>query len=253
MVSKNSSIAENWYHLSFDSLYPVIYAHRTVDTARPEALFSIHATPIKPEDAVLDLCCGMGRHMAHLVKHAHRVVGLDYSKDLLGLAHGALRDSAELVRADMRSIPFENRFDVVANYFTSFGYFMGEDENLSVVRGVARALKPGGRFFIDYLNRAWTEQNLEPRTVRHHDEYEIVEERWIDNENHRINKHTRVQKDGRTIHESGESVKLYSQKEITSLLRRGGLTVTEVYGDYAGAFLSSAKPRMIIIGTKDGP
>lgn len=251
MVSKNSSIDENWYHLSFDSLYPVIYAHRTVETARPEALFSVHATPIKPEDVVLDLCCGMGRHMAHLVKHAARVVGLDYSKDLLGLAQGALGDGALLVRADMRSIPFENTFDVIANYFTSFGYFMREDENLAVIKGLARALKPGGRFFIDYLNRAWTEENLEPRSVRHHSDYEIVEERWIDGENHRINKRTRVQRNGKAIHESGESVKLYTQDEITSLLRRGGLTVNKVYGDYAGASLSSARPRMIIIGTKD--
>jgi SAM-dependent methyltransferase len=36
--------------------------------------------------------------------------------------------------------------------FTSFGYFEAREDDLAVFRGAARALRPGGRFLIDFLN-----------------------------------------------------------------------------------------------------
>ena len=35
------TITRNWFQDTFDSLYPLIYAHRTVDAARAETEFSI--------------------------------------------------------------------------------------------------------------------------------------------------------------------------------------------------------------------
>ena len=80
------SIDADWYQASFDALYPVIYAHRNVDSARREAEFSIEQCAVSKSDAVLDLCCGNGRHMAHLINQSRRVVGVDLSPHLLTLA-----------------------------------------------------------------------------------------------------------------------------------------------------------------------
>lgn len=250
MPSEKPTIADDWYRLSFGALYPIVYAHRTVEAAGPEALFSIEQTGVTSSDVVLDLCCGNGRHMAHLVDHARRVVGLDYSPELLALARKTLGAEAPLVRADMRALPFDGVFDAVLNYFTSFGYFLSEEENLAVVRGVARALKRGGRFFIDYMNRAYVEENFDPHSVRHNGEYEIREERWIDAEGPRINKTMTVLQSGRTVSESGESVRLYERGEFIHLLRRGGLEVEHVFGDYTGADFDASRPRMIAVGRK---
>lgn len=251
-MSRNKPvIAEDWYHQSFDALYPIVYAHRTVDSARAEALFSVEQTQLMKSDTVLDLCCGNGRHIAHLLPHTSRVVGLDFSPHLLHLARKTLQGKALLVRADMRRQPFDGVFDVVMNYFTSFGYFQSEEENLAVVYEMSRSLKSGGRFFIDYLNRNWAEAHVEPESVRYQDEYEIREERWIDTESHRINKTTIVSKDGKRLGESGESVKLYTLDEITGLLNKGGLQVESVYGDYSGSTCCDpSQPRMIIVGRK---
>ena len=251
MSRKQPSIAKDWYHQSFDSLYPIIYAHRTIESARAEALFSIECTDISPDDAVLDLCCGNGRHMAHLVERARHVVGLDFSAHLLELAQESVGDKGFLVRGDMRHLPFENAFDVVMNYFTSFGYFENADENFLVVEGLARGLKPDGRFFIDYLNRNWAEQHVEPHSIRRHEGFEIREDRWIDKKEHRINKTTIVLRDGKELGQSGESVKLYALDELTDLLERGGLRVEQTFGDYTGTdCCDPSKPRMIIVGRK---
>ena len=50
--------------------------------------------------------------------------------------------------------------------FTSFGYFETRDEDLAIFRGVHRALRPGGRFVLDFLNEANVRKTLVPHEMR---------------------------------------------------------------------------------------
>lgn len=251
MSSQEPSIARDWYHVSFDALYPIIYRHRTAEAAEQEALFAVEHAGISASDTVLDLCCGNGRHMVHMAKHAKKVVGLDYSSHLLALAGESLGESASLVRADMRAQPFKGCFDVVANFFTSFGYFESEEENLSVLKGIASSLKPGGRFFMDLINENWAEEHIEPKSIRRHEDYEISEDRWIDSERNRINKTMVVTRNGETVGELGESVQLYSLEDLTRLLGMAGLDVERTFGDYSGtSCCDPSQPRMIVVGRR---
>ncbi len=248
MVSKEREerVAEDWFYRSFDALYPVIYAHRTVEAAEPEVAFAIRQLKLKQQDHVLDLACGAGRHMVHLLRHTARVVGLDYSAASLKSARECLGGAGRLVRADMRSIPFGRVLDVVVNFFTSFGYFVRAEENLAVVREVARVLKPGGQFFIDYLNAAFVEKTLVPVSTRQREGYTIRERRWIDRG--RVNKVTEVSRDGAAVGRWEESVQLYNEEGFRELLRQGGLIAESVFGDYKGSPLGEDRPRMIVVG-----
>ena len=243
-------VAEDWYKRSFDALYPVIYAHRTVEAAAPEAAFAIDRLRLTREDRVLDLCCGNGRHMVHVLGRTPFVTGLDYSADLLALARAQIGTEGCLVRADMRKIPLAASFDVVVNFFTSFGYFPSQEENAVVVREVARVLKPGGRVFIDYLNPAYVEHALVPESVRTQGEYTIEERRWIDAGERRVNKVTVASCGGERVGQWGESVRLYEEAEFRSLLEAGGLAVDAVFGNYEGQAVSENEPRMIVVGHK---
>lgn len=51
----------------------------------------------------------------------------------------------------MRHIPFSNEFDGAINLFSSFGYFLNEKDDLKVLQGILRSLKPGGVFVIDNM------------------------------------------------------------------------------------------------------
>lgn len=245
---RDAHVAEDWFKSAFNDFYPVVYAHRTANAAAPEAAFALRCLDIQSGERVLDLCCGDGRHLAHLLKRTSRVVGLDYSRGLLQQAARATSGSAALVRADMRDIPFAGVFDAVVNFFTSFGYFVTREENARVARSIAQALKPGGRFLIDYLNDQYVKRTLVPHSVRVTEGYEVHERRWINAEDQRINKITRVRKEGCAVREMSESVQLYTPDEFGELLQRGGLRVDHFWGDYAGAPLSEACPRMIAVG-----
>lgn len=243
-------VDQDWYASAFDALYPVIYAHRTVEAATRESRFAIEQLQLCETCSVLDLCCGNGRHMKHLLAHTPRVTGLDFSPTLLGFARDLLGGEGRLVRGDMRAIPFEGVFDAVANFFTSFGYFVAEAENLAVAQGIARALKPGGRFFMDYLNPAYVEAHLESESSRMAGEYTIVEHRWIDQDTRRVNKTMRVHKNDVEVSRTSESVRLYDPDELVSLLGAAGLAVAGLYGDYDGCTVRDDKPRQIVVGTR---
>ena len=248
--STERTVEKDWFVHAFDALYPVVYAHRTVESATAESAFAIDQLHLCRSCSVLDLCCGNGRHMVHLLKHTPHVVGLDYSSDLLGIARRQLGGAGHLLRGDMRAIPFTGAFDALANFFTSFGYFCNVSVNLAVAQGIARALKPGGRFFVDYLNPAYLRHHLDPESVRSSGGFEIHDRRWIDPVTNRVNKVTEVKQGGVLINRSSESVRLYDRSELLALLDRAGLRMEAMYGTYAGDPVRDDTPRQIVVGTR---
>jgi SAM-dependent methyltransferase len=240
-------IAEDWYARAFGPLYPVLYAHRSIEAAAPEAAFALEQLSLSSTDRVLDLCCGAGRHMVHLKQRTPCLTGVDYSPQLLDLARNQLGPRARLVRADMRALPFAGTFDALTNFFTSFGYF-DDAGNAQAVRCMAHTLHPGGRFFMDYLNAPHAEKALQPRTERAVENRRIVETRWLGGNPRRINKRTEVIENGAMVHRGEESVRLYLPEEIMTLLRQYGLEINRTFGDYDGQPLNPDQPRMIMVG-----
>lgn len=243
-------IPEDWYSQSFGALYPVIYAHRTVEAAGPEADFAGRCLNLQHGQRVLDLGCGNGRHLFHLSRLTGGAAGLDYSADLLKLAFGLLGPRARLVRGDMRQLPFPTMFDVVTNFFTSFGYFKTTGEDLGVLREIARVLVGGGRFFIDYINPVFVNNTLVPQSDREYKGYTIRERRWIDRSRRRVNKMIEASLGDKAAGTWFESVRLYDEAELRALVEQAGLSVLTVYGDYDGSPLSDRLPRMIVVGEK---
>ena len=244
------SSSDNWQRDGFGELYPIVYAHRTVEAARPEAMFAVARCEIRPEDRLLDLCCGNGRHLVHLLQHTEHAFGLDFSPVLLLKAQEQLQPQVPLCRGDMKCIPFPDQcFDVVTNFFTSFGYFEKDTDNNQVLGEIARVLKPNGRFFIDHMNPEYIRATLVPESSRASKGYSIEEQRWIDTARRRVNKATRVTRETHLVGEWVESVRFYERTELTALLHQVGLNVSEVAGNYPGS--GTDQPRQIMIGRKD--
>lgn len=239
-----------WYEESFGDDYLLIYRHRDYKGAAEEVHQMIEWLDLPQAAAILDLCCGTGRHSIALAEAGFQVTGLDLSKKLLQEAQ--LHDSEHQVRfiqGDMRSIPVTGPFDGIVNLFTSFGYFEQDAENEKVIHEMARVLAIGGKFIVDYLNPAYVIRNLIPYTARSYEETSIQEYRFI--HHHAVCK-TVVLTDGYTKprrHE--ERVQLYGLDQFKHMFACAGLTLEQVYGDYAGsAYDKLHSARLIMVGCK---
>ncbi len=240
-----------WYRQHFNEDYRTLYAARDDAEAEVQVAFAEEQLKIRPHDRVLDLCCGHGRHLEALAKRNIRATGIDLSLPLLKEA--LVRGNGALLRADMRKLPFAadaEGFSVLLNFFTSFGYFQEENDNLAVIEEIARVLRPGGRFLLDLMN-PHNASSPDPSTLREEGSFKIAEERWFSQENQRVEKRIRLL-DRTTGRESEymESVRVYLEDEIISILAERNLKVEQVFGDFEGSAFATESPRQVLCGVR---
>src|ERR1700730_12558757 len=109
------------YHLWSDFFVGSEEAKHTIQ----EVDFLEKAIPLRPNDKILDLCCGNGRHSIELMARGFEVTGLDLSPEMLQRAtEGAKKRglSLPLIEADMEDFQASADYDVVISMFQSFGY-----------------------------------------------------------------------------------------------------------------------------------
>ncbi len=236
--------SDDWYADAFDEHYLDLYSYRDVEEA---ALFTgvlgehVHLTGA----LILDLACGAGRYVETLREAGASAVGLDLSPALLARAVRA--GARPLVRGDMRRLPFgAGVFDGVISMFTSFGYFPEIEDEMAVLRGVARCLKPEGWFVIDYMNSAEVRRSLEVSSSRRAGDLLAVERRWIDEDGERVVKEVRLYDGDQLVKEYTEVVRLLDAEKLQRMLAGAGFEVLRLAGDYnGGAFAEARSSRMI--------
>lgn len=101
----------------------------------------------QPGERILDLGCGDGVLTSKLVEAGAVVVGVDASPAMIAAAAERGLDARVM---DGRALIFDGEFDAV--FSNAALHWMPEADE--VVRGVARALKPGGRFVAEFGGHA---------------------------------------------------------------------------------------------------
>ena len=250
-------ISERWYEEFFREDYYRLYrGYRSVvpDRTQQQVEFIEKTLALPPSSAILDLACGWGRHAIPLAQRGYRVTGQDLSQlhlDLARKAADAAGVSLSLVHGDMREISFEAEFDAVINISSAFGYLENDAEDAKVLGQVGKALKPGGKFFIDvgnrehviraYASRDW--QQLEDGAL-------VLFERHIDLVTSR--NHVSIiliEPDGRR-RETGHVFRFYTLTELIKMLAEAGLVFQRAWGDFDGSDYSLDSRRMIVLAEK---
>lgn len=244
-----------WPIAFFDDDYLRIYTPMLTPERTAEEVAFIASSLALPAGApVLDLACGSGRHAIGMAARGHAVTGVDFNAHYLALARdaaGRAGVSVDWRQGDMRRLDFAGKFDGVYSYFTSFGYF-SDEENESVLAGVARALRPGGRFLLDVVNRDRMLTHPQQRTwSQREDGALLMEEFTLEIVGSRVmSRQTLIEPGGGARVNKEYELRAYTCAELTALMRRHGLEVDRVFGGADASEYSSESRRLILLATR---
>ena len=209
-----------------------------MSAAPAEAAAAWKALRLKHGARVLDLACGTGRHSILLARRGATVVGVDktaaYLAEARARAHG-LRNCL-FARGDMRRLPFNGEFDAAMNLWTSFGYFAKESEDLAVLKGVARALRPGGLFLIELVDHAWVRARTSHRHWNRQSDgsYLLQEAVLVEGRDPRVLNEWTILRRGKKPLRARFTVRGYDEKRLKASLRKAGLVPVKAWSSLVG-------------------
>ena len=126
-------IKQDWFTSWFNTpYYHILYKHRNDADAQFFIRNIIAFLNLKENSFVADVPCGKGRHSVFLNSLGLNVRGGDLSKNSIEYAKQFENDDLKFEVWDMRK-PIENKYDVIFNLFTSFGYFEDDKEDILVL------------------------------------------------------------------------------------------------------------------------
>lgn len=240
VIDLEEHVQPDWWRRIFNSIYLKTDADVVDDqhiTRKEVDLFS-EILRLSPEDKILDLCCGQGRHSLELARRGFQnVEGLDRSHYLVQKAKvGAKREGLNVRyrEGDARKIPYSpDSFDVVMILGNSFGYFETVQDDVRVLREVFRVLQPWGRLLIDVADGEYLSQHYQPRSWEWVDKRHFVcRERSLSLDRQRLISRevvTNIEKG--IIADQFYAERLYTKQSLSQLLGKAGLSEITFHGE----------------------
>lgn len=193
---------------------------------------------LAPEDSILDLCCGQGRHSLELARNGFcKVQGLDRSRYLIRRAKREAKRAELSVRfreGDARKLPYAaHTFDVAFILGNSFGYLPTKRDDLFVLREVLRTLKPGGRLLVDVSDGDYLRRNYQPRSWEWiDDKYFVCRERSLSGDGEKlISREVISHADKGILVDQFYAERLYSPEELRELFEEAGFGGFQIHGE----------------------
>ena len=218
--------------------------------------------------AVLELMCGTGRLSLPLRRAGIDLVCVDGSLSMLDVLRGKLALgglSAPVIHCDVAALPFSAGFALAILPFQSFNELVTPMEQLAALRGVAAALRPGGRLVFTAHNppvrlrgvaQGLTEVTRAPfglggevavaLDVRYRPDEGMVEG---------VEVVTALDADGRIVAEHRLPIRfaLIDLPTLQARLREAGFDTEAVYGSYdRSAFIADSSPYIILRAKRSG-
>jgi ubiquinone/menaquinone biosynthesis C-methylase UbiE len=182
-----------------------------------------------PGNALLDVGCGTGAHLKHLVGWFD-CTGLDLHEEMLEVARDKV-PGATFVQGDMMDLDLDRSFDVVLCMFSTIGHATTREDLRRALNRMARQLNEGGVLIIE----PWiTEEDIKPSHValQTYDGEDVKVARmgrlWPEEDRTVLEMHYLIGNytDGFRHYEETHELRLFDLDEMVSIMESAGLEVT---------------------------
>ena len=173
---------EHWFEPVADHLGAAYLRYSFTKGTKQEVEFLMAELGLQEGTRVLDVGCGPGRHATLLAERGISVHGVDISRRFIELASATAPTGATFERLDARSLPYDAEFDaVICLCQGAFGLMTADGHDATVLSGMARALRPGGRLALSafssyFVVKHWQGAEFDAATGVNHEQTEIRNE-----------------------------------------------------------------------------
>jgi len=232
-------VRPDWWNRIFNHLYLKTDGDIVddLDITSQEIDLFLNILTLSPEDKILDLCCGQGRHSLELGRRNFKnVEGLDRSHYLIqkAKAQGKKEDiNIRFKEGDARKIPYgPDCFDTVMILGNSFGYFETIQDDLRVLKEVFKILTPWGKLLIQITDGEYLRKNFQSRSWEWIDKKHFVcRERSLSLDKQRlISREIISHIEKGMIADQFYAERLYSQESLSHLLETAGFSDITFHG-----------------------
>lgn len=120
---------------------------------------------------MLDVACGIGRHVSAFAEEGYYIEGLDLSEEFINRARDRINekevdDRVELHVHDMRELgEWGSSFDLITNFWNSLGYY-DKVTDVMILTQTKRLLSEEGVVTIEMSNKEFYVKNFDSSSVR---------------------------------------------------------------------------------------
>lgn len=229
-----------------------------VEDTKRQVTFLIDELKLQGGEKILDLACGFGRHSLELARRGFAVTGVDITPAYIQYAKEQAESEgldARFLCADIREVGFKSEFDLVLNMADgAVGYLENDAENRKIFAVVSKALKPGGRHFMDIMNGSYAEKHFPCKLWD-------AGEMGLTLSNFEWDDKTRTLIYGQLDFEYGKALKkpemtegnpirLYTLTEIAEIMSSVGMKVINSYADFTGKPSSDKDIQLMVYSQK---
>ncbi|HKO34901.1 MAG TPA: methyltransferase domain-containing protein [Pyrinomonadaceae bacterium] len=262
------SIPPNWYETFFHGITLELW-RRAIPSEQTtaESDFLVQNLNCEPGARVLDVPCGNGRLTFELANRGYRVTGVDLAEEFIAEARARaaglinppakaggtdLDASAQFILGDMRNIEGVGLYDGAFCFGNSFGFLEYADME-KFLAGVARALKPGGRFLV---NTAMAAESVLPDFEEQscHEMGDLVmtiKERYVAEESC-VDSEYVFERNGEIDSRKAKHW-IYTVAEIRRMLEQAGFEVLRCFGSLQGEAFKLGERELFIVSAVRTP
>ena len=230
-----------------------------VEDTEHQVDFIITALGLCGTERILDLACGYGRHAISFARRNFTVVGVDITKAYIDdaiLSTKGVLPNIEFIHSDIRDADFNSEFDVVLNLADgAIGYLENDEENLKIFDVISRALKPGGRHFMDVCNAEHAEAYFPKRSWAIGDkEFSFSEFEWDSQKRTMLyggGGFTYGETAKKPERLEGNPTRLYSIDELNMIFSERNMRIVDTFSDYDGKAASYKEMQLMVYSVKN--